>query len=319
MHPISFLQNEIEKELNSFSFNQSPANLYEPMQYMLSLGGKRMRPALVLLGCELFNGDYKKAIPAALGVELFHNFTLLHDDIMDNAPLRRNKETVHTKWNNSIAILSGDAMFVKACEQILKTDDAVVKDILKLFYATALQVCEGQQLDMDFENKEVVSIEEYIQMITLKTSVLLAGSLQIGAMCANANNDACKHIYEFGKNIGIAFQIQDDLLDAFGDKEKFGKKEGGDILAGKKTFLFAKACELLNSDEKRSFINLYNSNSAEKISSVMSAFQKLNLKQHTKTEIDKYHNEGISHLDKIALDTTSTWVCFIPVNIFFCF
>lgn len=301
MHSISFLQSEIEKELNTISFTGSPENLYKPMQYMLSLGGKRMRPALVLLGCELFNGDYKKALPAALGIELFHNFTLLHDDIMDNAPLRRNKETVHTKWNNSIAILSGDAMFVKSCEQILKTDTTIVGDVLKLFYKTAIEVCEGQQLDMDFENKEVVSIDEYINMISLKTSVLLACSLQIGAMISNANKDACSHIYEFGKNIGIAFQIQDDLLDAFGDKEKFGKKEGGDILAGKKTFLFAKACELLSGDEKNNFIKTYNSNEPNKIELVMSAFQKLNLKQFTQTEINNYHDEAISHLDKIMV------------------
>ncbi len=301
MHSISFLQSEIETELNTISFTGSPENLYKPMQYMLSLGGKRMRPLLTLLGCELFNGDYKKALPAALGIELFHNFTLLHDDIMDNAPLRRNKQTVHTKWNNSIAILSGDAMFVKSCEQILKTDSSIVADVLKLFYKTATEVCEGQQLDMDFENKEVVSISEYTNMISLKTSVLLACSLQTGAMIAGANADACSHIYEFGKNIGIAFQIQDDLLDAYGDKEKFGKKEGGDILASKKTFLFAKTCELLRADGKTDFVNTYNSNQPNKVESVMLAFEKHNIKQHAQQAITNYHDEAISHLDKIAL------------------
>ncbi len=305
MHSVSFLQTEIEKEIAALHLNGQPENLYQPMEYILGLGGKRMRPVLVLLGCELFGGDYKKAMQAALGIELFHNFTLLHDDIMDQAPLRRGKETVHHKWNTHIAILSGDALFVKSCALMMEVDDKILRSVQTLFHKTAIEVCEGQQLDMDFENLLEVTPEDYIGMISLKTSVLLACSLQTGAMIAGASKADAEKVYEFGKNIGIAFQIQDDLLDALGDRNKFGKKTGGDIEIGKKTFLFSEACKLLSGRERHDFIGLYNSkndsSSKNKIADVISVFEKLDLKKQTQTIVDSYFNKAINSLQNIKV------------------
>ena len=237
MNIIKSLQELIEKELQQIQFPDRPKNLYEPIRYMLAVGGKRARPVLVLMGCEVFNGNRTEAIPAALAIEVFHNFTLLHDDIMDNAPLRRSKPTVHNKWNNSIAILSGDAMFVKACELMMQVNDKQIRTVMDIFLRTSTEVCEGQQMDMSFEKEKNVSITDYLKMIELKTAVLLGCSLQIGAIIGGADEIQSKHLYEFGKNIGIAFQLQDDLLDVFGDAEKFGKQTGGDIISNKKTFL----------------------------------------------------------------------------------
>ena len=236
MHTIAEFKQQVDAEIARFVLNTTPRDLYEPITYMLSLDAKRMRPVLLLCGCEMFDGDLHKAMKPALGFEVFHNFTLLHDDIMDNAPLRRSMQTVHEKWNVNVAILSGDTMFVKACQLVMQVDDAVVRPVMELFHQTAIEVCEGQQLDMDFEKIRDVSIAGYIHMITNKTAVLLGASLKTGALIAGASDDDANHVYEFGKNIGIAFQLKDDILDVFGDDKKFGKLKGGDIVANKKNF-----------------------------------------------------------------------------------
>ena len=303
MHSIQELQAKIEKGLTDLSFNSAPADLYEPMRYMLSLGGKRMRPLLVMMGCDMFNGDVDKAIPASLGIELFHNFTLLHDDIMDKAPLRRSKQTVHEKWNVNTAILSGDAMFVKSYQLVMMVNDKIVRDVVDIFSSTAIEVCEGQQLDINFEQHQHLGIADYICMICCKTAVLLGASLQIGALIAGAADMDAKHLYNFGKNIGIAFQLQDDLLDVYGDKTKFGKQQGGDIRSNKKTFLYLKTMEALNESDRKILKNLYDNSSTvntdQKLKSVISFFDKAQVKQLTKDEMLHFHNNALIHFEKI--------------------
>src|SRR6185436_17303468 len=277
---------------------------YEPIRYMLSLGGKRMRPLLVLMGCDMFKGNVEKAVPAALGIELFHNFTLLHDDIMDKAPLRRSKQTVHEKWNVNTAILSGDAMFVKSFQLMMMTDDSIVKEVVDIFSRTAIEVCEGQQLDMNFENHNDICIADYINMISCKTAVLLGTSLQIGALIGGASSAHARHLYNFVKNIGIAFQLQDDLLDVYGDKTKFGKQVGGDILSDKKTFLFLKALEVLDESSNKALEELYTKskvNAQEKLESVISLFNKAHVKELAKDEMQHFHNNALQHFSEIHL------------------
>lgn len=307
MKQAAVWQQQIEEALSKIDFNQSPADLYDPIKYTLQLGGKRLRPLMVLFGCDLFDGAITDALSAATGIEVFHNFTLLHDDIMDNAPMRRGMPSVHSKWNNNVAILSGDTMFVKSFQLMMQVPQACMNEVLDLFCKTAIEVCEGQQLDMDFEKQSAVGIDEYIQMITLKTSVLLACSLKTGALIAGAKNDDTTHIYEFGKNIGIAFQIQDDLLDAFGNAEKFGKKVGGDIIANKKTILYLEALQLANSDQKKQLQEIYSGNiklsDAEKVESVKSIFTSLQIQKHIKMLIDGYYNAALSNLT--LLNTTT--------------
>ncbi|MBP6458691.1 MAG: polyprenyl synthetase family protein [Crocinitomicaceae bacterium] len=237
--------------IKSYAFPTSPVNLYEPLDYFLQLGGKRIRPLLTLISAELFGSTKENAIHASLSVELFHNFSLIHDDIMDKAPLRRSQPTVHTKWDDNIAILSGDVLLVKAYQELAKQDSIHIAALLEVFNKTAVEVCEGQQMDMDFEVKEDVLLSDYIEMIRLKTSVLLGGALEMGAIVANASLENRKLIYDFGQNIGIAFQLQDDILDLFGDPEKFGKQIGGDIISNKKTYLLLRAFELANQDQRK--------------------------------------------------------------------
>jgi geranylgeranyl diphosphate synthase, type II len=288
---------EYRKKLNGI-----PKELYEPQSYILSLGGKRMRPLMVLMGCELFGQPAKKAINAALAIEVFHNFSLIHDDIMDNAPLRRGKLTVHEKWNSNIAILSGDAMLVEAYKLIADYDAILIKKLLPVFNKTAVEVCEGQQLDMNFETQQC-SLDDYIRMITLKTAVLLGASFQMGAIIADASNEDCNNIYEFGLQTGIAFQLMDDLLDTYGDAEKFGKKPGGDILAAKKTYLFLKTLELAVPEDKLKLENLYRDKTElpeqEKISQVISLFNKYQVKELLEKEMQIYFKRGISSLNQI--------------------
>jgi geranylgeranyl diphosphate synthase type II len=237
MENIKHYQNLIENTLARQDYEQEPQELYAPMAYFMALGGKRLRPALTLAGCDLFNGELAEAIMPALGIEVFHNFSLVHDDIMDQAPLRRGKKTVHQKWNTNVAILAGDALLVKAYQYIATVNSNVLPPILKCFSATALQICEGQQMDLNFENQKQVTEDDYLEMIRLKTAVLLGAALQIGALTAGAPLAKAQHLFDFGINAGLAFQVQDDLLDAFGDPHKFGKKVGGDILQDKKTLL----------------------------------------------------------------------------------
>ena len=246
----------IEKEIEGLDFPLTPSNLYDPLRYFMQLGGKRMRPILTLLGTELFGEKKEKAINAALSVETFHNFSLIHDDIMDEAPLRRNQATVHHKWNQNIAILSGDVLFVKAFQLLAKHEPHQLANLLELFNKTAIEVCEGQQMDMDFETRSDVTIEEYIEMIRLKTSVLLGCALEMGAIVANASQSDKKLLYTFGQHIGIAFQIQDDILDLYADPEKFGKQVGGDVISNKKTLLNLTAIELASSDQKEQLTQL---------------------------------------------------------------
>jgi geranylgeranyl diphosphate synthase type II len=249
MHSPSELLKRIEQAITEIQYPIYPATLYEPIRYIMSLGGKRIRPTMLLMAVDLFDGDLTAGIPAALAIETFHNFTLVHDDIMDNAPLRRGRQTVHEKWGTNTAILSGDVMMVEANKHLTNVHVSVLKPALDTFNLTAQGVCEGQQLDMEFESRDDVSIEEYIDMIRLKTAVLLGGAMKLGAIVANASAEQADLIYQFGENLGIAFQLQDDILDVYGDPVKFGKQVGGDIISDKKTFLRLKLQELATAED----------------------------------------------------------------------
>jgi geranylgeranyl diphosphate synthase type II len=291
MHSLSELKSILIKTFDSASFPKEPADLYNPITYTLNLGGKRIRPLLVLTGCDLFNGDLETAVPAAIAIELFHNFTLLHDDIMDRAPLRRGKETVYKKWNTNIAILSGDTMFALACEYLSQTNPEILPLALAEFTRTARKVCEGQQYDMNFESRKVVSIGEYLEMIRLKTAVLIGCSLKLGAILAKAPAAETAKIYSFGENIGMAFQLQDDLLDVYGDEQKFGKEIGGDILSGKKTFLLLKAYETATGTERAELDQCFSEQdipAGEKIARVKRVYESLKIKEFTLAAIEKY-------------------------------
>lgn len=282
---------------------KEPRNLYEPIHYILQLGGKRLRPVLTLLTCELFGGDVKKTFDAALAIEVFHNFTLIHDDIMDSAPIRRGKPTVHIKWDENTGILSGDAMMILANQCFESYDASVFKELMILFNKTALEVCEGQQLDMDFETRNNVTIPEYLTMITNKTSVLVAAAMKMGAIIAGASTEEAAEIYAFGLNLGIAFQLQDDYLDTFGNAEEFGKQIGGDITENKKTFLYLKALEVSNTVDKKQLISLYSSkqNNENKVKDVTAIFNKNNIEALTKIEIEHYSNKAFETLKELLI------------------
>jgi len=303
MDPVQDLQLQIDEAFSKIQFPSVPADLYNPITYTLAIGGKRLRPLLVLASCQMFGGDIAEAINPAIGIELFHNFTLLHDDIMDAAPLRRGKETVYKKWNSNVAILAGDTMFALANKYMLRTRPQAVSLVVELFNQTAIEVCEGQQFDMDYEKTPDISIADYIEMIRLKTAVLLAASLKTGAIIAGADTVDCNYIYQFGINIGLAFQLKDDLLDVYGVQEKFGKVSGGDIIAGKKTYLYLKALELAGS-QLESFMKIYSSHdteSNEKVRKVKEVFNQLNIKQLTRALIDEYYQKALYDLSCISL------------------
>lgn len=296
----------LNAELDRLELPTSPHLLYEPIRYFLSLGGKRLRPALLMEACALMGGNAQEAMGPALAVELFHNFTLLHDDIMDEAPLRRNQPTVHTRYNTPIAILSGDALFVLAYQQLLKTKTSAIPPLMALFNQTALEVCEGQQLDMDLAVMEEVSIQDYLQMIALKTSVLLAASLKMGAIIAGASQQDADLLYRFGKSLGIAFQIQDDILDIFGDPEKFGKQPGGDILSNKNTFLKLKAFEIANQAQKQALKSAYQldaqNHAEEKVAKVTQLFEELGVKSITEREKERHLSDALEALDSVRME-----------------
>lgn len=298
---ISTLNTAIEKQQAELNLLK-PAEMYEPMAYILGLGGKRVRPLLTLVACDLFEGNVQDAIPSALAVELFHNFSLIHDDILDNAPLRRGKTTVHEKWNTNIAILSGDGMLVKAFEILAKSKSEHIPAMLQLFSKTGMEVCEGQQLDMNFETQTKVSVEEYIHMITYKTAVLLGCSLQMGAINANTSQENQEHIYNFGKHVGIAFQILDDVLDVYADDGKFGKQVGGDIISNKKTFLLLKALELGNESQINQ-LNALLSNSVisnlDKVNEVTALYNTLGIKKIALQEANRHTDVALEHLNHI--------------------
>ncbi|MCM2301853.1 MAG: polyprenyl synthetase family protein [Flavobacteriaceae bacterium] len=300
--------NQLSEDFNQYLSKKievkDPVNLYQPIKYILDLGGKRIRPLLVLLATDLFESDYKNAFPAALAVEVFHNFTLIHDDIMDSASLRRGKPTVHHKWNENIGILSGDAMLIQAYSFIEEYPDDIYRKIMKVFNKTAMEVCEGQQYDMDFEQLQDVSINQYLDMIKLKTSVLLASAFEIGAIIANASDNDRKNIYNFGLNLGLAFQIQDDYLDTFGDEKSFGKKIGGDIIENKKTFLYLMALQNSNSEDQLLLKALYkNDDDIAKIKNVSQFFKDKQIPDLTQKSIELYTNEAFSFVDKLSLSS----------------
>jgi geranylgeranyl diphosphate synthase type II len=301
MHSFQALAEQFEKYFNKRQFPDQPSTLYDAAQYILQIGGKRVRPVAVLMGNELFGEIKEESFSAATAIELFHNFSLIHDDIMDKAPLRRGLETVHTKFGEPTALLSGDVMLVVAYDQLAKVPSAQLSQVLMLFNKTAKEVCEGQQLDMDFEKREVVMLDEYIHMISLKTSVLLAASFQMGAILGGTNENNQHHLYEFGKNIGIAFQIQDDYLDAFGDPEKFGKQVGGDILANKKTFLLIHALEV--ADDKQQFIlkQLLSENASDKVAKMLSIYRECKVDEWAETMKQQYFQLAMQHLDKVEV------------------
>ena len=274
-------------------------HLYSPIKYSLSVGGKRIRPALTLISAELFGSTIEQAVPAALGVEIFHNFTLIHDDIMDEAPLRRKQPTVSAKWGRDIAILSGDVMMIMAYQQFQHYSGDKLSLLFSLFNKTAVEVCEGQQMDMNFETQRNVTVDEYIKMITLKTSVLLAASLQMGAIVANASAQNQEAIYAFGKNLGIAFQLQDDLLDTFGSEDDFGKKIGGDILARKKTFLFLKAFENATGEEKKLLEEAYFSYKKPNPDLVKQIFKSTAADKLCREEIEFYLKKSLDSMNNI--------------------
>ena len=300
MKDINDLQRLIDEEIRAQYRILEPPELYEPMWYALSNGGKRLRPVFVLMGCQLYNDDLKRAILPALGIEMFHNFTLLHDDIMDMAFMRRNLPTVHIKWDVNRAILSGDALAIQSNIFIASCDKEVLPDVLRVFNTTALQVCEGQQYDLNFERLEEVSVSEYLNMILLKTAVLIAGSLQIGALIGGAESHWASSVYELGVMIGMAFQLQDDYLDTFGNPVTFGKNIGGDILANKKTYLLIKARELANARQLEVLNKYYGSEdfeANEKIESVKKVFHDLEIDKIT---IQKVHEYSIKALEILA-------------------
>jgi geranylgeranyl diphosphate synthase type II len=294
----------LESSLNELSQNMNgkPTELYEPQRYILTLGGKRIRPLLALVACDLFNQPVKNAVAASLAVELFHNFSLIHDDIMDNAPIRRGKKTVHEKWNHNIAILSGDDMLVKAYEVLCQSPSDKLKDLLGIFTKTAHEVCEGQQLDMNFETLDKISLAHYTNMIELKTAVLLGCSLKLGAIIGGADKENQDLIYQFGKELGIAFQIHDDLLDAFPNDENFGKQIGGDILSDKKTFLLIKSLEVANENQLNQFAKWINNPQAEpkeKISAIRNLYLELGIPEYCKQQTELHYQNAISSLKKI--------------------
>ncbi len=306
MQQVAELQSLFKTYLDENQFHQNPKGLYEPINYILSLGGKRIRPVLLLMGCNLFNDNIAQALPASFAIEIFHNFSLLHDDIMDEAPLRRGKPTVHIKYNQNTGILSGDVMLVYAYQFFLQLDDKFkIPTIIKTFNKVAIEVCEGQQYDMDFETRNDVSIEEYLKMIELKTSVLIAGGLKIGAIIGGSSEEDANHLYEFGRNIGIAFQLQDDILDTFGDPEKFGKKVGGDIVQNKKTFLVLKALELGSDEQCAKLSSLMNTDSEDekaKIEAVKSIFNELQIREAAEQLMDSYLVAAFDHLSAVNVD-----------------
>ena len=292
----------IEKELANIDFPETPNDLYEPLRYFLSIGGKRIRPILTLLGAELYGVEKTSVMHQALSIEAFHNFTLIHDDIMDSAPLRRNQATVHEKWNANVAILSGDVLLIKAYQLLGKIDAKFLPEVFELFNKTATEVCEGQQMDMDFENRTDVTIHEYIEMIRLKTSVLLGAALNLGAIVASAKESDKEALQIFGENIGIAFQIQDDILDLYGDPEKFGKQVGGDVIANKKTILYLTAVCKATREQIEILHQLQNEGDILlKINRTRELYDHLMVKEECTERMNHHYQLAINSLAKVSV------------------
>lgn len=305
MLTIQEYQEIIKQKISEQTFNYVPIELYEPIIYTMSLGGKRLRPTLTVMTCDIFGGKIEESVNAALGLETFHNFTLLHDDIMDKAPIRRGEPTVYMKWDANRAILSGDTMMVLAYDYLLNSPKDLLFDLFTVFNKVGKEVCEGQQYDMNFETTNNVKIHEYLEMIKLKTAVLIGGSMHVGAIIARASEEKCQLIYDFGENIGMAFQLQDDLLDAFGDTSVFGKQTGGDIRTNKKTYLYLRALELATDADHKRLLELYSisdESDDEKVKEVLFIFNKYDISQLTRDLMEDYYSKAMIHLKKIALD-----------------
>lgn len=296
----------VNSEVEQINWHRKPYGLYEPIEYILSLGGKRLRPAITLMACNLYSDDVMQAVNPALGLEIFHNFTLLHDDIMDHAPIRRGKPTVHVKWNENTAILSGDVMQIEAYKWVAETPEKYLKKTLDLFSKTAAEICEGQQYDMKFEDKLSVEIDDYIEMIRLKTAVLIAAGCQIGGWIGGATDEDAQNLYDFGLNIGLAFQLKDDLLDVYGNEKTFGKKIGGDILCNKKTYLLIHALKLAkgkDADELNFWLKNSDSNEEKtKILAVTEIYNQLNLKQICEERMDFYYENALNKLKQVSIE-----------------
>lgn len=305
MHSISFYQEIISKHFSTLEINNEPKNLYDPIKYILSLGGKRIRPVLTLMAAEIFNANYEKALAAATAVEVFHNFSLIHDDIMDDAPLRRGNETVHEKWDINTGILSGDAMLILAYQYFEQYDPKIFRELAKLFSKTALEVCEGQQWDVDFETRDDVTISEYIKMIEYKTAVLVGAAMKMGAIIAETSEENANLIYNFGLNLGIAFQLQDDYLDAFGNPETFGKQVGGDIIENKKTYLYLKAIEFGTAEIKEQLLHLFSiqpTDNTDKIISAKEIFNTTGASNATLEAIKDYTQRAFVTLEEMTIE-----------------
>lgn len=301
---VNFLEKRINEELKRVLINDQPRTLFDPPVYVFSLGGKRIRPILALMAADLFEKDIEPVINPALAVEIFHNFSLLHDDLMDNADVRRGSDTVHKKWNENTAILSGDAMVIEAYRYVAKLPDKYLSRVLELFSKTAMEICIGQQYDMDFEQRYDVTEDEYLNMIKLKTAVLIGCSLKIGAIISDASREDADSLYRFGINLGLAFQLKDDLLDVYGDFKTFGKKPGGDILSNKKTFLLIRALESSNHEQRKElekWIGAINYNPDEKIAAVKNIYDELNLKSLVENLIEKYYLASLECLSSISV------------------
>jgi len=318
LRSIAELQGLLSLAIEKTSFPAEPAELYDPINYILSLGGKRLRPALVLMTADMYGCDLKKAMPQAMGIEQFHNFTLMHDDIMDDAPLRRGMMTVHEKWNTNIGILSGDALFVKAYQSIVKAAPEHLSALVDLFNQTSLEVCEGQQYDMNFETQDDVSMHLYLKMIRFKTAVLLACSLKMGALVADASEEDQNNLYDFGIHIGVTFQLMDDLLDVYGDQKDFGKQIAGDILCNKKTCLYIKAYESAG-EEQRKVLDHYfahqDFDAQEKISKVMEIYEELGVRASCRAMMDENYALAMNHLNavRVAEDRKATLLQFVDM------
>ena len=305
MKTFNEIQQLITAELEQVNLEKVPCGLYNPISYILQLGGKRIRPALTLMACNLFSENIVAAVKPAVGIEIFHNFTLLHDDIMDKADVRRGKATVHKKWNENTAILSGDGMQIVAYQYISEVETAKLKSVLDVFSQTAIEVCEGQQYDMDFENRDIITVDEYFEMIRLKTAVLLGGALKIGALIGGAKEEDAQSLYDFGIGIGLAFQLKDDLLDTYGDEKTFGKKIGNDILCNKKTFLLTSALEKASNEEKTELkicLQIPAEQADKKIQSVIAIYNDLNVKKMCEEQINKFYLSAIEHLEKVQVE-----------------
>nr|WP_243348410.1 polyprenyl synthetase family protein [Parabacteroides sp. FAFU027] len=296
----------VNSEIDNINFDKQPAGLYQPAQYALSLGGKRVRPILALMACNLYSDTPQQAMQPAIGIEIFHNFTLLHDDVMDKADIRRGKPTVHKVWSPNTAILSGDAMQIIAYQWVAQCPSAHLAEVINLFSQTALEICEGQQYDMDFENRDDVTVDEYLEMIRLKTAVLLACALKTGAIIGGASDKDADLLYEFGEKIGLAFQLKDDLLDVYGDPAKFGKAIGGDITCNKKTFMLIKSLELANPQQKGQFeawLNKTDFDREEKVAAITALYNEVGIKALCEEKINEYYQQSIAALN--GLNVTS--------------